>query len=83
VRRTISPYSNMTPVGGRRRTAPRPLVLIPVDDDAARAEAAVAAAALLRDLDLLVDAGLLVAELHDGEVRYAPAPDAPGPDEAA
>jgi hypothetical protein len=87
VPRTFSPYTNATPLGGRRRGAPRPLSLVPFDDAAARAEAAVGAATLLRDLDALVAAGMIVPELVDGEVRYAVAPDAPEPeaepDEAA
>jgi hypothetical protein len=83
VRRTFSPYTNTTPLGGRRRGAPRPLSLVPFDEDAARAEAAVGAATLLRDLDALIDAGLIVPELVDGELRYAIAPDAPGLDDAA
>ena len=75
--RTKSPYENATaPIGVRRRAAPRPLSLVPADVTA-RAEAAVGAAALLRDLDALVAAGLVVPELADGEVRYALAPEAP------
>ena len=88
-----SPYTNATAPGRvRRRAVPRPLSLLPVDDGFAeavpaggrsaegRAEAAVGAAALLRDLEALVEAGLIVPELVDGEVRYAPAP---GLDDAA
>ena len=93
--RHFSPYTNATAPGRvRRRAVPRPLSLLPMEDGFAesvpaaaagpspegRAEAAVGAAALLRDLEALVEAGLIVPELVDGEVRYAPAP---GLDDAA
>jgi hypothetical protein len=86
--RHVSPYTNATAPGRvRRRAVPRALSLLPTEDAFAaavpagdgsperRAEAAVGAAALLRDLEALVEAGLIVPELVDGEVRYAPAPD--------